>query len=128
MVEFLAFIFAAGLGFGVAFWIAATLLNNSNNIGDYHAEANHYSAHVDFSVDNVISGRSARDGSSGVRFTKPSTPAAPRGTKKIEKPVNIRPGENKDSEDSSTDDSKETPQIKPPRKGSPGFPKPFNDV
>ena len=34
MLDFVSFLFAIGVGFGLSFWIFGTLLDKSNNIGD----------------------------------------------------------------------------------------------
>ncbi|MBO4495080.1 MAG: hypothetical protein J5752_04415 [Clostridiales bacterium] len=47
-INFLAAIFGAGLGFGLAFFIAATILNKNNNLGDSHGEDYLYSGGVSF--------------------------------------------------------------------------------
>ena len=38
MIDFLSFVFALGVGFGVSCWLFGTLLDKSNNIGDYKGE------------------------------------------------------------------------------------------
>lgn len=88
MIEFLAFIFACAFGFGLAFWIAATALDNSNNFGDYHADASHYSASVNFTSDENLTSKAGREGYVGEgAFKKPSVPLAPKGKELIQKPV-----------------------------------------
>ena len=123
-MDIFAFIFAAGLGFGVAFWIASTLLNNSNNIGDYHADPKHYSASVHFTEKLEISARTAREGCIG--FRKSTLPLAPRGSALVEKPKKITGSQ--ETEPTPDTVSKPEPQKIPPRKNSSGFPRPFHDV
>lgn len=41
---FFAFLFGSALGCGLAFWICATLLDKSNNIGDSHGSSKDYMA------------------------------------------------------------------------------------
>jgi hypothetical protein len=45
-INFLAALFGAGLGFGLAFFIAATILNKNNNIGDSVGSASLYTGGV----------------------------------------------------------------------------------
>ena len=80
MIEFIAFIFASAFGFGLAFWIASTVLNNSNNYGDYHADAEHYSARVHFTADETLKSGDKRERYSGLSGYKKSTfSLAPKG-------------------------------------------------
>ena len=73
MIEFLAFIFAGGFGFGLAFWIASTVLNHSNNYGDYHADASYYSASVHFTSDEKLKNSNSRGSYVGMGvFKKPT--------------------------------------------------------
>lgn len=46
MVDFLALLFASGLGFGLSCWIFGTILEKSNNIGDSRGDKNQYGAFV----------------------------------------------------------------------------------
>ena len=50
MVNFLSFLFAIGLGFGLSCWICGTLLEKSNNIGDSRGENRDYDAYVQFTT------------------------------------------------------------------------------
>ena len=84
MIEFFAFIFAGAFGFGLAFWIAATVLNNSNNYGDYHADASYYSASVHFTSDEKLKNSNSRGSYVGMGvFKKPTAPLAPKGKELI---------------------------------------------
>ncbi len=89
VINFLAFIFAAALGFGLAFWIAATILNKNNNIGDSRGESRLYSSGVSFTD---ISDKMSRKEDvmhnyiDHFRPKKASYPTAPRGRDLVEKP------------------------------------------
>lgn len=48
MYTFLALLFGSGLGCGLSFWICATMLEKSNNIGDSHGDSKDYGAAVHF--------------------------------------------------------------------------------
>ena len=48
MVEFVSFLFAIGVGFGLSCWIFGTLLNKSNNIGDSRGANYEYNTNVNF--------------------------------------------------------------------------------
>ncbi|MBR4948445.1 MAG: hypothetical protein IKZ29_07805 [Clostridiales bacterium] len=50
MIELLSFLFASGVGFGLACWIFGTLLDKSNNIGDSHGSMADYRAYVSFTA------------------------------------------------------------------------------
>ena len=50
MIDFISFLFAIGVGFGLSFFIYGTLLDKSNNIGDSKGDKNAYSAHVNFTM------------------------------------------------------------------------------
>ena len=50
MIDFLAFLFAGGVGFGLSCWIFGTLLDNSNNIGDSKGDKRYYKAYASFTV------------------------------------------------------------------------------
>lgn len=50
MIDFLSFVFALGVGFGVSCWIFGTMLDKSNNIGDYKGDSGTYGAHADFTT------------------------------------------------------------------------------
>ena len=88
MIEFFAFIFAGAFGFGLAFWIASTVLNHSNNYGDYHADASYYSASVHFTSDEKLKNSNSRGSYVGMGvFKKPTAPLAPKGKELIQKPT-----------------------------------------
>lgn len=46
MIDFMALLFALGLGFGLSCWIFGTILEKSNNIGDSRGDKNEYGAFV----------------------------------------------------------------------------------
>ena len=46
MIDFMALLFALGLGFGLSCWIFGTILEKSNNIGDSRGEKTEYGAFV----------------------------------------------------------------------------------
>ena len=48
MLEFVSFLFAIGVGFGLSFWIFGTLLDKSNNIGDSKGAKYEYNTNVNF--------------------------------------------------------------------------------
>ena len=49
-MDVIAFLFAVGLGFGIACWACGTLLDKSNNIGDSVGSKGVYGAYVNFTV------------------------------------------------------------------------------
>lgn len=50
MIELLSFLFASGVGFGLACLIFGTLLDRSNNIGDSRGGVSDYKAYVSFTA------------------------------------------------------------------------------
>ena len=50
MIDFLSFVFALGVGFGVSCWIFGTMLDKSNNIGDYKGDRGDYNAYANFNT------------------------------------------------------------------------------
>ena len=134
MVDFLAFIFACGLGFGVAFWIAASILNKSNNFGDSHADTSYYSAGANITCRDRLTSVAAREGyvnTSG--FKKPTIPLAPRGLKPVEKPVKARVGLTDETVNGTKVQEAAAPSetpVKPqsPKKNPSSFPRSFHDV
>ena len=83
MVNLLAFLFASGVGFGLAFWIFGTILDKSNNIGDSHGSNLDYKAYVHFSARKDRMSNSERD-----TFTKwyarpLDDTAAPKGNERV---------------------------------------------
>lgn len=50
LIDLIAFLFAIGLGFGLACWILGTLLDKSNNIGDYRGTNDNYNAFIHFTA------------------------------------------------------------------------------
>lgn len=50
MIDILAFLFASGVGFGLSCWIFGTLLDKSNNMGDYKGGNGDYNAYVNFTA------------------------------------------------------------------------------
>ena len=53
-MDALAFIFAVGLGFGIACWACGTLLDKSNNIGDSVGTKDIYGVHVHFTCERRL--------------------------------------------------------------------------
>jgi hypothetical protein len=135
MIESLAFIFACAFGFALAFWIAATLLNNSNNYGDYHADASRYSASVHFTSDERLKNSNSRGSYVGMGvFKKPTAALAPKGKELIQKPTasRVHPSD-QDAASSNTPLPKaQTPSSAPastPKGRDPSaFPRSFHDV
>ena len=50
MIDFIALLFASGVGFGLSCWIFGTLLDKSNNMGDYKGGNGEYNAFVHFTA------------------------------------------------------------------------------
>ena len=53
-MDVLSFIFAIGLGFGVACWACGTLLDKSNNIGDSVGTKDNYGVHIHFTCERRL--------------------------------------------------------------------------
>ena len=53
-MDVLSFIFALGLGFGIACWACGTLLDKSNNIGDSTGNKDIYGVHVHFTCERRL--------------------------------------------------------------------------
>lgn len=53
-MDVLSFIFALGLGFGVACWACGTLLDKSNNIGDSVGTKDNYGVHIHFTCERRL--------------------------------------------------------------------------
>ncbi|MBQ7627399.1 MAG: hypothetical protein IJS85_00470 [Clostridiales bacterium] len=53
-MDVVAFIFALGLGFGIACWACGTLLDKSNNIGDSTGTKDIYGVHVHFTCERRL--------------------------------------------------------------------------
>ena len=88
-INFLAAIFGAGLGFGLAFFIAATVLNKNNNLGDSHGESYLYSGGVSFSDKDDKLGTSDKLMNGYIALhqpQRPSYPTAPYGKNQVERP------------------------------------------
>lgn len=49
-MDFIALLFALGVGFGLSCWIFGTILEKSNNLGDSHGGSNDYKAYPYFTV------------------------------------------------------------------------------
>ena len=134
MVEFFAFIFACGLGFGVAFWIAASTLNKSNNIGDSYADTTYYSSGANITHKDRLTSQAAIDAYANTSgFKKSTLPLAPRGLKPVEKTVKRRGGQTEGTTDetqvqeaAATVEKKVKPQS--PKRDPSAFPRPFHDV
>ena len=54
-MDVVSFIFALGLGFGIACWACGTLLDKSNNIGDSTGTKDIYGVHVHFTCERRLS-------------------------------------------------------------------------
>ena len=50
MINFISFLFAIGVGFGLSFFIYGTLLDKSNNIGDSKGDKGTYGVHVNYTM------------------------------------------------------------------------------
>lgn len=50
LIDLISFLFAVGLGFGLACWILGTVLDKSNNIGDYRGTNDNYNAFIHFTA------------------------------------------------------------------------------
>ncbi|MCR5057974.1 MAG: hypothetical protein K6A81_05090 [Clostridiales bacterium] len=130
MIEFFAFIFAGAFGFGLAFWIAATVLNNSNNYGDYHAEASYYSARVHFTSEKEGKDCYIPLGKS----QKTSLSPAPKGRELVQKPSASRVHQSGQSEVPLTTPvpnaqiPASAPASAPKRRDPSAFPRSFHDV
>ena len=84
MLYFIAILFAAAAGFGLACWIAGTLLNKSNNIGDSHGDRSQYGALVSFSVKKDRLSKSERDSFSATYVERiDNTASSPSGTEMV---------------------------------------------
>ena len=53
MINIIAWIFASGVGFGLSCWIFGTLLDKSNNMGDFKGDSRDYNAYVNFGSTRV---------------------------------------------------------------------------
>lgn len=87
-MDFFAFIFGTGLGFGLALYIAASLLNKNNNLGDSKGQANLYSSGVTFTDKTDRMGVTEKKRQEYVDQHSPKVPAyptAPRGKQQVEK-------------------------------------------
>ena len=56
-MDVLAFIFAVGLGFGIACWACGTLLDKSNNIGDSVGTKDNYGVHIHFTCERRLNNK-----------------------------------------------------------------------
>ncbi len=56
-MDVVAFIFALGLGFGIACWACGTLLDKSNNIGDSVGTKDIYGVHVRFTCERRLNNK-----------------------------------------------------------------------
>ena len=84
MVNFLAFLFALGVGFGLSFWIFGTLLDKSNNIGDSRGKSIDYNAYVHFTASKDRMSNAERDSFCNT-YCKPleEIGSAPKGTERV---------------------------------------------
>lgn len=135
MIEFIAFIFASAFGFGLAFWIASTVLNNSNNYGDYHADAEHYSARVHFTADETLKSGDKRERYSGLSGYKKSTfSLAPKGKGLVQKATvsQVQQSGQNETPSNSPAPKPQTPAdasaSAPKRRDPSAFPRSFHDV
>ena len=89
VINILSAIFALGLGFGVAFWGGASLLNKSNNIGDSRGQSKDYTPGVKFSnIDDKLDSAEIHQGKYVQNHwpKKPEYPTAPRGKDMVKPP------------------------------------------
>lgn len=89
IINFLAAIFGAGLGFGLAFFIAATILNKNNNLGDSRGEDYLYSGGVSFSDrdDKLRTGDKQMNEYIAMHHPQKATyPTAPYGKALVQRP------------------------------------------
>ncbi|MBR6487694.1 MAG: hypothetical protein IKT20_02165 [Clostridiales bacterium] len=49
-IDFVSLLFASGVGFGLSCWIFGSVLDKSNNLGDYKGESFDYSASARFDI------------------------------------------------------------------------------
>ena len=89
VINILAVLFGVPFGFGLAFWVGATLLNKSNSFGDSHGAASLYSSGVTFTdkEDKMKVSEVARQEYIDHHIPKKAAyKVAPRGLDLIERP------------------------------------------
>ena len=82
-VNFLSFLFASGLGFGLSFWIYGTLLQKSNSIGDSTGSKYDYDVHVNFTVKKDRMSNNEKNSFSSTYAKRIDEAAGPRGTEQV---------------------------------------------
>lgn len=83
MVNLLSFLFASGVGFGLACWILGTVLDKSNNIGDSHGSKLDYKAYVHFTASKDRLSKTDRDSFCRLYARPLEATAGPRGTERV---------------------------------------------
>jgi hypothetical protein len=85
MVEFVSFLFAIGVGFGLSCWIFGTLLNKSNNIGDSRGAKYEYNTNVNFTSRTDNMSKSESDSYIHYHAVKFDDTGDPKGTDLVRK-------------------------------------------
>ena len=80
MVEFVSFLFAIGVGFGISCWIFGTLLDKSNNIGDSRGAKYEYNTNVNFTSRSDKMSKSESDSYIHYHAVKLDDSGDPKGT------------------------------------------------
>lgn len=80
MIDILALMLASGVGFGLSCWIFGTLLDKSNNMGDYKGGNGDYNAYVNFSARRDKMGKSEYSSFIYMHGKRIDTGDAPKGT------------------------------------------------
>lgn len=84
MIDFMALLFALGLGFGLSCWIFGTILEKSNNIGDSRGDKNQYGAFVVYTDQKDRLSKDERQSyvyRNSIRIDDPGS--APSGSEKV---------------------------------------------
>ena len=84
MIDFLALLFALGLGFGLSCWIFGTILDKSNNIGDSRGGKNEYGAYIVYTDKKDRLSKDDRQSycyRNAIRIDEPGS--APAGSEKV---------------------------------------------
>ena len=83
MIDFLALLFASGVGFGLSCWIFGTVLEKSNNIGDYRGMKSDYRAYVHFRMRKDKMSKGEYESFPRMYAIKLDDSAAPKGTEQV---------------------------------------------
>lgn len=84
MVDLMSFLFATGVGFGLAFWVMGTLLDKSNNIGDSRGDSKEYNAYIHFTARKDKMSNSEKDSFCNMYAERiDNSSAAPHGTELV---------------------------------------------